>query len=261
MAFVVGQKVWFKRAGSTPFVTGDPTDAGVDFGKNLGGRGKATISFTPSSNGLGNAQGVPQILATDGTLPTPLTTQDAVTGTISGGPQGVIEQVTNDPLAPAVVTVSGIYGPDPALFNPGKDAAGNFIDDSATDRNRINTILTQDPNVAVGRSASSGAAVAEGPAITYSGSHEFAPETIDLKSAGKKLGIRTPSNQQEAGTVMQAITGVNPSTISPDGTRVGSTRMYLINWGPDNPSKPHQSKWFNQMREMIHAEEDLVAAS
>lgn len=260
MAFVVGQKVWFKRAGSTPFVTGDAADATVEFGKNVTGRGKSIVTFTPSSNGLGAAQGVPQIAAAD--IPTPLNTTDATTGTFSGGPQGVVEGVTSDPLAPGIVTVSGIFAPptDVALFNPGKDASGNFLDDGATDRNRINTINTQDPNVAVGRSANSGAAVAEGPAISISGSHEFVSETVDLKSSGKKLGVRSASNWQEAGIVIQVVTGVSPTTVSPDGTRVGSTRMYQVNWGLTNPSKPHQSKWFNGPRELLHAEENLVAA-
>jgi hypothetical protein len=261
MAFVVNQRVWFKASGSTPFIVGDPTNPALEVGKEIAGRGQAAIGFVPSQNGLGNVQGVPQILATDGTLPPALDSNDAEIGTFSGGPQGVVEDDNNLIVAGHVVTVSGIFGPptDVALFNVGS-VSGILVDEGATDRNRINTIRTQDPNVAAGRSASSGAAVAEGPAVVISGNLEFANEIIDLKTAANREGIRTPSSQQGAGVVISVVTGVSPTNKSPDGTLVGSTRMYWVNWGVPNPSDPHRAKWARKARVLLHAEEDLVAA-
>src|SRR6266404_2915003 len=105
-AFAVSQSVWFKKAGSTPYVTGDPTDAGkavgvtsaVGTGANmLGGRGKSAITFTPSSFGLGAPQGVPQIVAAD--FPTPLDSKVVVSGTYNldgTNVRGVLSQITKN---------------------------------------------------------------------------------------------------------------------------------------------------------------------
>jgi hypothetical protein len=259
MAFAVGNFVWFKRAGSTPFVSGDPSNAGVVFDSELGGRGKAAITLNDSTFKIGSTMGVPQIKTSD--FPTPITSADTLASTVdsAGVHIGVREQTVANPLAPKNVSTDGIFDdPTPkALFNTGTQADGSVMDEGAVDRNLTDTLRTLDPNFPSGRPH---AAVAEGISAPISGSQEFVSETIDLKSASKRVGRRTPSVEQGAGMVI-AVIPVTKKGVSPDGTPVNpGDNMYWVNWGPNNPSNPHKAKWRNAMKTMLHAEKDLVAA-
>jgi hypothetical protein len=82
MAFNVGDLVWFKREGSTPYVTGDASDAGLPVKHQLGGRGKAAISQdSAAKSGLSDAQGVPSIKFSE--FPDALDSTDSVTDTFN----------------------------------------------------------------------------------------------------------------------------------------------------------------------------------
>lgn len=260
-AFAVGDKVWFKLAGVTPYVKGDASDPAVEHGNELGGRGKAAISKSSSAqSGLGDAQGVPTIKFDE--FPNPLQSDDSVAGTFNTAGQhlGVREQITgNNPLAPNTVATDGVYdGPtDKNLFNPGNDNQGSPIDDGNVDNAKKDTIRDIDPNQPSGRSTT---AVAGGIAINVGGDQDFVTETIDLKTAAKRVGRRLPSSQEGAGTVIEVVV-VKSAGISVDGTKVKAGDIqYWVDWGTNNPSNPHRAKWNNKMRTTLHAEADLVAA-
>ena len=142
--FSVSQSVWLKKAGSTPYVTGDASDAGKAVGTissvgtgaaMLGGRGKSAITFTPSTFGLGTVQGVPQIAAAD--FPTPLDSKVVVSGTYNAdgkNVRGVLSQITNNnPFTPGVNTTDGQFNePTPVSpVNPGTND-GFTIDEGLT---------------------------------------------------------------------------------------------------------------------------------
>lgn len=258
MAFTVGAAVWFKRKGSTPFVAGDPDDAGKVFDSELGGRGNAAITLNDSTFKIGSTMGVPQIKTTD--LPPEIGSFDTLPKTTVSGVGlnlGVREQTVVNPLAPKNVSTDGIFDASTpeALYNTGNQADGSIMDEGAVDRDKKDTLRTIDPNFPSGRP---NAAIAEGINVDLDGSHEFANETIDIKSASKRVGIRTPSVEQQAGLVVQIVNG-KAGNVSPDGTKLLVGTMYWVNWGPNNPSNPHKAKWRNAMKTTLHAEEDLVA--
>lgn len=377
MAFNVGDNVWFKKAGRTPFVTGSSTNAATEVGNNLGGRGKAdiTIAQTAGSAGgmsFGEEQGMPRIKTAD--LPTPLTSTDTTTGTFptAGQDLGVKEASIGNPMAPKsyttggtaatilastagpynvsaggtiivtvdkgsaqtitlaanggntavtvsalatlinaetftgfVVTVDGTKlrftssttgakshlkigagtlnnvvglttnataagtdfgvntnlrtdgtfdGPTPsALFNPGSNGS-LLIDEGQT--GGTNTIQTYDPNRIGGQTM-----VTSGTSVKIDGSHDFQTETIDIKTATKVVGKRTPSSAEGSGEVIDIITVGNDS-YSPDGTFVkAGTKMYYVNWGTSSVSNPRRARWYNRFRVSLHAEVDLVSAA
>lgn len=257
MAFVIGQAVWFKRSGSTPFATGSPSDAGVTAQNQLGGRGKAAITITGSQFGIGRTQGVPQILTGD-ILPNMTSSDGFPTTTISGVGLnlGVREQTVVNPLAPKSVATDDIFdeATPASLFNTGT-FGGRTIDEGAVDRTKTNTLRTIDPNFPTGRP---NAAVAEGKNTPVGGTQEFVSEVIDNATASKVVGLRTPSSEQQAGFVVEIVTCPTTS-VSPDGTKCSAGKMYWVQWGTPNVSNPHATKWNNKMRSMLHAEEDLVS--
>lgn len=260
-AFTVGDNVWFKSEGSTPFVTGDASDAATVVGAELGGRGKAAISRSSAAqSGLSDAQGVPTIDFTE--FPNPLTSTDSAedTSPAAGELLGVREQITgNNPLAPGSVSTAGKFdGPtSDNLFNPGDDNQGSPIDEGNVDNDGDNTIRDIDPNFPSGRST---AAVASGIGINVGGTQDFVKETIDLQTAAKRVGRRLPSSEEGAGTVVQVVT-VKNAGVTPDGTKVrAGDFLYWVDWGTSNAGNPHNAKWYNRMRTTLHAEADLVAA-
>lgn len=265
MAFVVGDKVWFKREGSTPFVTGDSSDAALPVLNQLGGRGEAAISKdTTAQSGLSDAQGVPTIKFSE--FPAPLASDDAVTDTFDDAQHlGVREQITdNNPLAPGQVATDGVFdGPtDKALFNP-NEVSGDPVDEGRVDNDpEEDTIHSIDPNFPSGRPniGAGSAAVAAGIPINVGGTQDFVSETIDLKTAAKRVGRRLPSSLEGPGTVIEVVT-VKSAGKSVDGTvvKVGD-KQYWVNWGTSDASNPHRTKWNNRMRTTLHAEADLVAA-
>lgn len=267
MAFVVNDLVWFKVRGRTPYVSGDPLNAATPVAALLGGRGKPTIGVSQkATSGLRAEQGVPSIDAT--TFPPPLTSKDAVDNTtdvVDGEDKlGVTEQINqNNPLAPRTVETNGVFGPPTSenLFNADLDSDGSPIDEGrvdTVDKEYVNTIRTIDPSYPSGRG--NGVAKASGDAINLSGSHEFASETIDLKDTAKRVGLRQPSSEEGAGTVVHVVTVKNAGKTS-DGTPVkAGDKMYWVNWGTSNPSNPHRVKHNNRFRVQLHAEADLVAA-
>lgn len=263
MAFVVGDKVWFKVSGSTPFVKGDHLDPALAVGAELGGRGKAAISKSSSAqSGLKDAQGVPTIDFT--TFPDPLATDGTVAGTFNTAGQhlGVREQGAKNPLAPKTVATDGVYdGPtDKNLFNPGNDNQGSPIDDGNVDNGKTDTIRDQDPNFPSGHKVGGKQNVAAGIAINVGGTQDFVSESIDLKTASKRVGRRLPSSQEGPGTVIQVVTVVSAGS-TPDGTKVKvGSKIYWVDWGASCASNPHRAKWNNKMRTTVHAEVDLVAA-
>lgn len=264
--FSVGTAVWFKAAGKTPFVTGDPSDSSLEVGNQIGGRGKAAITLTPDTIGLGSVQGVPQIATAD--FPTPLVSQDGVTGTFPTGGQhlGVRDQITSqNPLAPGSVSTDGEFdGPTAKeLYNPGNDGSGNTIDEGLTDRAEADTALrTVNPNFPFGQPNNS---VAEGVHGSKSGPNPYGGGTkasgngVDI-SGTSTVGRRTPSTEQNAGVVIEVVTTATVGAKSPDGTVIVAGNLYWVNWGPANASNPHKAKWYNRQRTTLHAEEDLVAA-
>jgi hypothetical protein len=271
MAFVVGNKVWFKALGSTPYVRGDASDPGkavgtggndLDFGaSSLGGRGKPDVSKkSAAQSGLSDAQGVPTLDFDN--FPPALASDDAVTNTFNAAGQhlGVRDKITDgNPLAPGTVATDGVYdGPtDKNLFNPGNDGDGSPIDDGNVDNAKKDTIRDIDPNFPSGRTTT---AVAAGIAINVGGTQDFVSETIDLKTASKRVGRRLPSSEEGSGTVIEVVTVKNGGK-SPDGTPVSvGSKMYWVDWGTSDVSNPHRTKWNNRMRTTLHAEADLVAA-
>lgn len=78
-SYGIGDFVWFKRAGSTPFASGDPSASKTTYDNELGGRGPSTVTFTKSSAGIGSDMGVPQIKNAD--LIAGLTSEDMSVGT------------------------------------------------------------------------------------------------------------------------------------------------------------------------------------
>ena len=250
MPYTVGQRVWFKRAGSTPFVTGDATSASTVFDSSLGGRGDPSVTFSGSSFGVAT-----ETLYTSGVTDKLNTgvenTEHTISGTFKfpgGESLGVREGSLSNPLAPVSgVSVLGPFdGPTSAkLF-------GNQ-DDGETDSG--NTIGTLDPNFPTGRP---NAAVATGTSIPLSGSHEFANETINV--AGTTVGFRTPSSEESAGIVIEVVSDVTLGNKSPDGTVIRSGVMYWVNWGASSVSNPNRAKWNNRFRVQLHAEEDLISA-
>lgn len=119
MAFVVGDNVWFKRAGQTPYVLGDPSDPSVEVNSSIGGRGDATVSFTKGQLGLGKNEGVPQITAAD--LGVALDSSDVVINTFSADGARIGVRASDAVNAPAkAVTVNfpaQILGTAPETYN------------------------------------------------------------------------------------------------------------------------------------------------
>lgn len=248
MAFTVGTRVWFKRAGSTPFVTGNSSAAATVYDAALGGRGDPSVTFSGAWAGI---QGVPQYTSgfqtkVDSGVES---TENTVSGTfpVAGQNLGQRENAQTNPLAPGTVSTDGYFdGPTPSLLFGNQDE-GN------TDSG--NSLPTLDPNFPTGRP---NAVTATGTAIPMSGSHEFTDEGIAV--SGTTVGYRTPSSEEGSGIVIQTVTGVTVGTKSPDGTVITSGVMYWVNWGATSVSNPHRAKWNNRFRAMLHAEEDLVAA-
>ena len=104
--------------------------------------------------------------------------------------------------------------------------------------------------------------MAEGIAQVQPDGQEFVDHPVDLKSSTHKVGVRTPSVQQEAGVVIQVVTVANAGFTS-DGTKVAvGDFMYWVNWGPPVASNPHKVRWGTKnMRVTLHAEADLVSAT
>lgn len=258
--FTVGQAVWFKRAGSTPFVTGDAANSALPVLNQLGGRGAAAITISESQFKIGKTMGVPEILTSD--LPPVISSDDAFPKTTISGvglKLGVREQTVVNPLAPKSVSTDGIFDASTpnALYNTGNDDSGSIMDEGAVDRDGKDTLRTIDPNYPTGRP---NAAVAEGINTPVGGTQDFVPETIDNKTASKRVGVRLPSVEQQAGFVVEVLTATAKS-VSPDGTVVNiGDQLAWVNWGPTNPSNPHKMKWYNKMRTTLHASNDLVAA-
>jgi hypothetical protein len=247
MAFTVGQRVWFKRAGSTPFVTGVAAAAATVYDSALGGRGDPSITLSGSSLGI---QGVPQYNAAFQTkVNTGVeNTEHTVSGTIVAAGQnlGVREAAQTNPYVVGTVSTDGVYdGPTPPKLFGNQDEA----EIAGTNSQR-----TIDPNFPTGRPS---AVTATGTTIPLSGSHEFANETINV--AGTTVGYRTPSSEEGAGVVVQVVTST-ANTYSPDGTKIIAGSQYWVNWGASCVSNPARGKWNNRFRVMIHTEEDLVAA-
>jgi hypothetical protein len=261
MAFVVGDQVWFKEAGSTPFVRGDAADAGqavgtggndLNFGpSSLGGRGKPDVAKAQSAqSGLSDAQGVPTIQFSE--FPAAEDSGETVTDTFpaAGEHLGVREQITdNNPLAPGQVATDGVFdGPTTEnLFDPAQDEGDTTPADD--------TIQNIDPNFPSGRTTT---AVAGGASSPIGGSQDFVSETIDI--AGNTVGVRLPSSEEGPGTVIEVVT-VKSAGKSVDGTPVAvGSKQYWVDWGSSAASNPHRTKWNNRMRTTLHAEADLVAA-
>lgn len=265
MAFIVNDLVWFKRKGSTPYVTGDPINPSTPVLKELGGRGNPVVArASQAQSGLSDVQGVPTIKFNE--FPVPLgsdDSSDATTDPIEGEHLGVREKSLTNPMAPGAVETDDIFdGPTSAnLFNPSLDADGSPIDEGRTeDEDRVNTIRDINPNFPTGRPASSGAAKASGDVINQSGHQEFVKETIDLKDLEKVVGRRLPSSLEGPGRVIQVVT-VTRKGNSPDGTKVNvGDKLYWVNWGSSAASNPSRSKHNNRFRTQLHAEPDLVAA-
>lgn len=261
MAFAVGDSVWFKRVGQTPYVRGSgESDDGAVSGASLGGRGKAAVSKSATAgSGLSDAQGVPTIQFAD--FPGAIVSghdkdagddlDGAVTNTEDGAQHlGVRDQITDGhPLAPRTVATDGVFdGPtDAALFNPAKDDGDTT---PGTD-----TIEDIDPNYPSGRSAAARAGGASSPVGNV---NPYGGGRVNLKAG--TVGVRLPSSQESAGSVIQVVT-VGSAGVSVDGTKVrAGDKMYWVNWGTNNPSNPHRTKLNNKMRATLHAEADLVAA-
>ena len=112
--FAVGDRVWFKKLGATPFVVGSATDEAkpvgggnnaLNFGgASLGGRGKAeiTVPSTKANSGLSDAQGVPTIQSSG--FP------DAIDST-----RTVVQEGEDAPTAAPTATDQNVYG----LVEPG----------------------------------------------------------------------------------------------------------------------------------------------
>jgi hypothetical protein len=290
MAFpTVGDPVWFKRLGQTPFVRGDASASETDYkaeaGHMLGGRGEARVSKSSGAqSGLSDNQGVPTIDFTK--FPNPLLSSaedpDDLDGTVqvsstagdtykAGQHLGVKEQITdNNPLAPGHVTADGPFdSPTPNNLiavgddedNEAGEEAGNNDEgrvepqDVAGDSPAVNTIRDIDPNFPSGRPA---AAKAGGPAVPVSGTQDFVSETIDIKS--DIVGRRLPSSMESAGVVIEIVTVKNPGS-TPDGTKVrAGDKLCWVNWGSSAASNPHRTKWNNRMRTTLHASADLILA-
>ena len=109
MSFVVGDRVWFKKLGRTPFVVGSATDEALPVGggnnalnfggASLGGRGKAEITApsTKANSGLSDAQGVPTIQSSG--FP------DAIDST-----RTVLQEGEDAPTAAPTATDQNVYG-------------------------------------------------------------------------------------------------------------------------------------------------------
>jgi hypothetical protein len=251
MAFVVGNKVWFKRAGSTPYVTGDAADPALAVKNQLGGRGKPNVARSQAAvSGLSDNQGVPTIKFAD--FPAPEASDDTAANTFPAGGEhlGVRDQVTdNNPLAPGAVATDGVFdGPtSKALFDPSKDDGDTT---PASD-----TIKDIDPSFPSGRPH---AAVSGGDTTPHANNQDFVAETVNVK--GHTVGVRLPSSEEGPGTVIEVVT-VKSAGISVDGTKVkAGDKQYWVDWGSSAASNPHRSKHNNRMRTTLHAEADLVAA-
>lgn len=260
--FTVGSRVWYKRAGSTPFIAGDSTSVSGVYDAEQGGRNPAAISIVESTFKIGTSQGVPRILDADLAKSILTDTFVAISGVYdtSNTTQGVVEQQVANPLSPKVVTIpSGAFAPPTgkALYNTGS-VGGQIVDEGATNRpsaSNANTILSQDP--AVRR-----AETAEGIAVTYGGTHEFASETVDIATASKRLGLRLPSAIIQPGVVVAVKTDARTTGVSPDGsgTKTAAGVIYTVLWGASGSSNPHKVKRLNRQLSLEHAQEDLVAA-
>lgn len=254
MAFTIGQRVWFKRAGSTPFVTGDATSSKVVFDSSLGGRGEPSLTFSGGTIPGGGRLGIPGQPAFTATTRTKLDsgnehTEHTVSGTFKfpgGESLGVKEKSLKNPLAPGVVTTDGIYdGPTSKVLFGNQDEAKT---DSGT------TLRTANPNYPTGLP---NATSTTGTELPLSGTQEFVSEVVNV--AGTTVGFRAPSSEEGAGVVVQIITGTVGS-VSPDGTKLIAGTMYYVNWGASAVSNPHRAKWNNRFRVQLHAQEDLIAA-
>lgn len=191
MAFVVGDNVWFKRAGQTPYVLGDPTDHSIEVGASIGGRGDATVTFTKGQLGLGKNEGVPQITAAD--LGVALDSADVTINTypLDGARIGV--RASNDVNAPSKTTVTDF----PAEFLGTVPESYNFAGGGQTFELSVNGGLQQLATVA-----------APTKATLTSGA-----ETFSFVAGGQTLNIvvDTEANQPvvfPAGTAA-SITGTN----------------------------------------------------
>jgi hypothetical protein len=261
MAFVVGNHVWFKAAGSTPFVRGDASDPALAVGASLGGRGKADVSLSAAAqSGLSDNQGVPTIQFND--FPAAHDSTDTVddgdnTFPAAGEHLGVRDQVTdNNPLAPGSVATDGVFdGPtSERLSGLGTvDSGEDEGDVSAPD----DTIRDIDPNFPTGRS--NAVAASGGASSPIGGTQDFVSEIIDQKGSAA-VGNRLPSSEEGPGVVIEVVT-VKSAGISVDGTKlVVGDKQYWVDWGSSAVSNPHRSKLNNRMRTTLHAEADLVAA-
>lgn len=145
-------------------------------------------------------------------------------------------------------------GPTPsALFNPGSNGS-LLIDEGQT--GGTNTIQTYDPNRIGGQTM-----VASGTNVKIDGLNDNQYEVIDIKTATKVVGKRTPSSTEGSGEVIDIIT-VKADSYSPDGTFVkAGTKMYYVNWGTSSVSNPRRARWYNRFRVSLHAEVDLVSAA
>lgn len=260
MSFSVNTLVWFKKAGRTPYVTGDAADAAKPTGHTLGGRGKAAITYSNrADSGMSDRQGVPTLDLAH--FPAPLTSADASSGTTDGEHLGVRARDHQDsPLTPGQVQATdGIFdGPtSDNLFNPGNDGDGSPIDEGRVENStRKDTIRDTNPN----RLGQTKKTFASGDAINVGGKQDFRSEIIDLKTAAKRVGRRVPSSEEAAGRVVEVIT-VKSAGKTPDGTKVkAGDKMYFVNWGTSSPSNPHRVKLNNRFRVSLHAEADLIAA-
>jgi len=228
MSFVIGNRVWYKRAGSTPFITGNSTTAGTVYDSALAGRGDPSITFSGAQFGVP----LPQFTTTFKTkVNTGVeNTEHTVSGTFSfaGDTTGIFDQPTIEKLF------------------------GNQ-DEGASDSG--NSIRTMDVNFPSGRP---NAVTATGTSIPLSGSHPFVNETINV--AGTTVGYRTPSSEEGAGIVIKVNSGVTVGTKSPDGTKILAGTTYWVNWGASSVSNAHRAKWNNRFRVSLHAEEELIAA-
>jgi hypothetical protein len=260
MAFIVGNTVWYKKAGSTPFVRGDVTLPALPVGASLGGRGSAAVSKSSSAkSGLSDAQGVPTLNYSDfpPVKDSTATVNDGDDTFLAAGQHlGVREQITgNTPLAPGKVATDGVFdGPtSERLSGLGTTESGADEGDVTAPQDTIRDI---NPNFPTGRST---AATAGGAKTTVSGTHNFVSETIDQKGS-KRVGTRLPSSEEGPGVVIQVVT-VKSAGVSVDGTKVTiGDKQYWVSWGSSAVSNPHRSKSNNRMRTTLHAEADLLAA-
>jgi len=95
MPFAIGNKVWFRASGTTPYIKGNPANPSAPAGAQLGGRGDPEVSrYSKPTSGLFDAQGVPSIDFED--FPGASESSDTVlTGPLSEAPaQALVDSVS-----------------------------------------------------------------------------------------------------------------------------------------------------------------------